>query len=96
MNVQVVKLKENGKRLQKEHPPEPLSGDLELVNYQNAGRGYACLTLTQTFDTGMRQIAGHLLEPRLVGLSGGCMLLEGFERGTQGQAFHQCWKVLLG
>lgn len=43
----------------------------------------------------MQLITCSLLEPRLVGLKGSCMMFEGFEREADKRGYLQHWKVLV-
>lgn len=95
MQAQVIKLRENGRKLPKDTHQKPLEGDLELAQYRGNRWGYSCLTLVSTVNTGMRKITGQLLEPRLIDLQGNCITFQGFERTDKGQTFHQRWKVLV-
>lgn len=94
MRVQIVKLRESGRRLPKDNPHDPLTGELTHTQYRGNKWGYFCLTLVFVNAIGMKEIKGQLLEPRLINLCGECMTFQGLEQ-VKGQTFHQCWKVLV-
>lgn len=95
MQVRVIKLRENGKRLSKDSLKPPLDGSLELINYRTAGRGYALASLTNFTEHGKLETLARLYEPKLTGLQGNTIRLEGLEKTNDGQILLQCWKCLV-
>lgn len=95
MQVMVIKLREFGKKLSKEKLKQPIEGELELFQYKTNTRMYGYAKLSALNPVGMLEDKAHLYEPKLTALKENMMLLEGFEKMSDGTAYLQAWRCLV-
>ena len=90
MKVQVFKLRARGKQLPREELQNvaPLEGDLAMVKYQSHTRLYTYAKVTIQHRGGLIDVLCDLYEPKLIGIEGDFMLLDGLEQDKQTGEMH--------